>query len=422
MAAKKTAIQTPQRELILPTDIPVASSSATSREITWEEKKRRIAEIKAKTPGRFLSTDQVSNRYILRRPTGIMELDIAIGGGWPAGGGNGLGGPYNSGKSFLCWMTMAMQQRIYGDAFMGAVAIVEEAFPYDQALMAGCRIAVPDDVLSQWEEWKVSRGGAQYTSAEIDYFKTSVGNIELIHGESGEDFLNGVVTLTASNTCSFIFLDSMNALDPDANFGKDMDENNKLGAHATMMEKFWKKFSYQVRPGRNSTCLVFTQQVRANMERSSKPAPMQKYIKQWEVKSGEAHKHYTLINLNVWSGAKLRQGDKGGPVTGKEINFETGKGKAGCHDNVTGSFLLNYYPTVHVDIHAELLRSAYARGRLMKDKNHLYILRAEDNSPIEGHKYKSERELREAMALSFDIEMVLRRECLAHANVRALYR
>ena len=57
--------------------------------------------------------DEVYNPFKLRRPTGITSLDIAIKGGWPAGGPSQVAGPERAGKNAICHMTCAEVQRIY---------------------------------------------------------------------------------------------------------------------------------------------------------------------------------------------------------------------------------------------------------------------------------------------------------------------
>ena len=104
--------------------------------------------------------DQAPNPYIKRRPTGIMELDIDLGGGWPAGGACFVSGPDNSGKTWLMMQTMAMQQRIYQEHTILGMAITEGGFPYDQAIRVGMRIKVPDEMIWAWNEQLRQRGMA----------------------------------------------------------------------------------------------------------------------------------------------------------------------------------------------------------------------------------------------------------------------
>ena len=59
--------------------------------------------------------DDAPTTYKLRRPFGIMQLDIDCGGGPAAGGLTLLTGPDNAGKTYLMYLAMAMHQKLYGD-------------------------------------------------------------------------------------------------------------------------------------------------------------------------------------------------------------------------------------------------------------------------------------------------------------------
>ena len=84
--------------------------------------------------------DEAPNPYIIRRPTGIMNLDIDLGGGFPAGGTCFVSGLDCVGKTWLMLLTMAMQQMIYGDRCIEALAITEGGFPYDVCMNVGLQI------------------------------------------------------------------------------------------------------------------------------------------------------------------------------------------------------------------------------------------------------------------------------------------
>jgi hypothetical protein len=63
--------------------------------------------------GAIVSGDEMSNVFLLRRPTGIIDLDVAIGGGWPAGGLSQIIGKDNSGKTYLANRSISQVQKIY---------------------------------------------------------------------------------------------------------------------------------------------------------------------------------------------------------------------------------------------------------------------------------------------------------------------
>ena len=75
--------------------------------------------------GRVELSENTNSSYLLRRPTGILSLDLAMAGGWPAAAPNVLVGPDGVGKDYLLWRTMAEAQRTYGEDFCAAVYFTE---------------------------------------------------------------------------------------------------------------------------------------------------------------------------------------------------------------------------------------------------------------------------------------------------------
>lgn len=392
------------------------STYAARRELTFKEKQQAIGVAVQKTSS--VPIDQASTPYMIRRPTGVIELDIHLGGGFAAGGPCIVGGPYNSGKTWLFWRTVAMLQRIYGRDFVGAIANVETALDYGQAIAAGALIAIPDEVLNHWAEWRHGRGMPDFTSEEVDRLKTQVGRIELITGEYGEQILENVKSFIDTNACSIIAIDSLNALQSAADVDKTLEQREQLGSNAVMLKKFWLQYAPVVRSGKNYTTLYCTQQVVSNTAKAQAQAFMQKYMKDWEIKGGEAAKHFSLATLVMWSGEKIKR-DK--EVIGKYVNYTFRKGKAGTHDNLSGEFPF-YYSIGGVDLHGELIASAMRRGVLVQYGNRLQVLNGETNEPMDGLWASNERDLREMMLADFDFELAVRQEVLASAGVKCLYR
>lgn len=428
-AAKKASKKSPVAVPSAAAEMKVATTTATpttqGRELPMKERKRRLRtlqnKVNAEHPGLLITADQMSSPWMLRRPTGIIELDIAIGGGFPAGGASVVAGPENSGKSWMMWRLLAMQQAIYGDDFIGAVANVEHPIPYDQAIGAGCKIAVPDDVLGQWDEWLAQRGMPPLTDEQIGVLKQQVGTLIGINGVTGEDMLEQVLSLTEQRVCSMIGVDSVSVLTPTADVDKNLDDENKRAAHATMMKKFWMQFSALVRPGTNHTSLIFTSQVVANQERAN-AGPRAKYMPEWELKGGWAGRHGYLITLLISSGEKIYRGAKENKeIIGKHVKFQTKKGKAGAHDNVYGDFPY-YYHLKGVDAHGELIASAIRRGVLVNISGKLQVLNGETREPMPGLFAPDDNVLRQMLEADFDFELALRREVLASADIQCLYR
>jgi RecA/RadA recombinase len=371
----------------------------------------------------IVPADEAPNPYMLRRPTGIIELDIDLAGGFPAGGCNFISGPDNSGKTWLMLKVMAYQQRLYGNACRLAYGLSEGAFPFDQAITAGLKIAVPDEILEQWQEWRRLRGVSLYTMQELLSFKEKLGEFYVVRGQTGEEILETLLACIRSNAFSVVGCDSLNGLQPSIEAPKSMDDNEMRAAHATMIGKFFKRYIPITTglSGTNLTTLIFTQQVRANQERANAPANLQKYIKEWAIAGGWSAKHFKLVDLVLWDGKTLKEGneDTGRVTIGKMMNWFTEKGKAGTHDNISGDVAF-YYPR-GVDMIGELMTSGIKRGVLQQFGTRWKVIRPDTKEMLEDFTAPSQKAMRRMLEADFDFELAFRREILEQAGVKCLY-
>jgi RecA/RadA recombinase len=383
---------------------------------TDAERRRALGALQTKLEGKLIPANRLENVYTLRRPTGIVELDVALGGGFPAGGACMLSGPYNSGKSWLLFRTMAMQQQLYGDSFMGALHVAETQLPYDQMLQAGMRIEVPDSVIRQWIQRDLELGLPMWDNERIAFYKQQVGTLHIIEGGIGEQVLQTVLECVKTNVFSVIGVDSVSSLEPQRDADKDMDEEQARAARAIMMGKFWTKYVPHVNKGVNTTTLLFTQQVRANDSQ---------YGKEWKITGGKASEHYKLIDLAMWAGKQLTRQIQGRNHTvGKQTFFETIKGKAGTHDHIKGEFAFYYsefFPG-NVDVHGDLIVFARQQGILMQTNKGMQLLNAITREPVDGMYAPTEEALKECLQMDFDFELDFRRHVMAAAGLKCLYR
>lgn len=403
----------------------MVSSIATG--LTLEEKDERIkalAQSFNKEGARYVVTaDEAPNPYFIRRPTGNMELDIHLGGGFPAGGACFISGPDNSGKTWLMLETMAMQQRLYGSATRMAYALAEGAFPYDAAIKAGLRVFVPDEMVEQWQEWRRIRSIPPYTDEQIAYLQDPAlkDQIRIITGATGEDILQVVLDCVRINAFSIIAVDSLNGLQPSVDSEKDLTDNEKIAAQATMIGRFFKKYIPLTTGfvGTNHTTVLFTQQVRANQERANAPSYMQKWLPQY-VSSGGGYsgKHYKLIGLLLEEGKVLKNSNK--DVIGKMMKWYLEKGKAGTHDNLGGEVSF-FYERGGIDNIGELLTSGIKRGVIQTRGKQVVIVRPDDKQVIEDFTAPNNSALRKMLEADFAFEMALRREILTSAGIQCLY-
>lgn len=291
--------------------------------------------------------DQVPYLYHLRRPSGIMQLDLDTGGGLPAGSVCCLSGPDGVGKSDFLYRYLAWQQRIFGEECCLALAHVEHQFDHFRLRRLGVKIPIPMDHIHQEQQDRKHRGVPLLTKPEIADLQTGVGRFFLIPPADMESMLGTVLDLLASGGFHMIGIDSVSAMIPKDMDNKDLDDEAKRGAHAMCMKRFYLKY-YNIGGIDNPiwTSLVMTQQVAANDAKSTAPAYISKWMPDFAVKGGFAAKHGKVIDILLTNGPPIKEIDedkavegkenKNKKVTGKSVRWELIKGKAGTHEGKKG--------------------------------------------------------------------------------------
>lgn len=421
--AKKTTKPTKVAAVVQPTEAAPVAAVPTPDLATRDEAIHALMHALNKEDRKVIApADEVTNPYMLRRPTNIIDLDIDLGGGFPAGGTSMVSGPDNSGKTWLLFKTMAQQQRIYGDSCRLAYGMSEGAFPFDQAINAGLKIPVPDDIIAQWNMWRALRGMPPYSEEEVAYFKQKVGEFHIFRGGTGEELLGVILKAVYINAYSIIGCDSLNGLLPGADASKELDKAAKKAAHAFMVDNFFRHYIPMTTGlnGVNPTSVIFTQQVRANQERAFAPSHMQAYLKPWAVSGSYAAKHYKLIDLII-NDRPLKKGEREDRhVVGKIISWFLDKGKAGTHDNKSGE-VAYYYGLPGTDDIGELIASTIKRGVLQQFGNKYCIVRPDTREVREDLSAPSQKAFRKMLEADADFERAVRLEVLTSAGIRCLY-
>ena len=369
----------------------------------------------------------VPNTYELRRPSGIMQLDMDTGGGPPAGGLTYISGPDNAGKTFLILRYMLMHQRLYGDQSSLAFACVEGGFDFKRALNMGLKIAVPDVTIAQWDTERQQRGFPPYTKEEWQSYKQQAGEFVIIGGPTGEAVLQTTLSCIQSRLFGIVAVDSVSIMLPEADADKDIDENEKRAANASLITKFIKHYTPLTSglDGLNWTTLLFSAQVRANDAKTSAPAHMQKYLKEWATTGAYAAKHGKLLDICMWSGAKLDKQVNGQRVIiGKQTKYELLKGKAGAHDNVTGEFPFYYdfhYPA-GIDHLDTVITCGLKAGVIVEKDGKISVIQPDTGRVSEIRDIPGMRNFKRMMEIDVDFEMAVRREILASKGIMCLYR
>jgi RecA/RadA recombinase len=364
----------------------------------------------------------VPNPFFLRRPSGIMQLDIDTGGGLPAGGWSLISGPEGAGKTYLLSKYMAYQQKIYGADSRVALATVEFLPDHFYLRECGLQVEIPDAMIEERNEWRRSRGMPLFTKDEIKEFKRQIGRVDIITGATGEETLEGVLALYGSKQYNIIGLDSISVMEAKADEGKDLDDGAAQAAAANLLTKFTKKYhplTLGLDDDNNLTTLIFISQVRDNKKKSEVNPNIAKYIREWAATGARSMRHGKLIDITVWPGEKVKEGTKEAKIqTGKMIMWEITKGKVGTHDGIRGEVEYDYVGKV--DDAQTVFEAGCQFGIIVERGNGFLIQQAGTHQLLlPSHSRKG---LLERLATDFGLQHRVRIEILAAKGIQCKYR
>jgi RecA/RadA recombinase len=411
-----------------------------SRNMTAQERKQKLRALmnsfntdfaKGKGHKVMAFADEVSNPYFLRRPCGIMQLDIDTGGGLPAGGVSVLSGPDNSGKTFLLNKYMAQHQRLYGASSCLGLATVEGNPDYFFMRKCGVQVAVPDEMIEERAKWRKIRDLPPFTKDELKAFKYQVGDFIVIREATGELLFDAILESVRRNIFGIIGLDSISMIQANAEAKTNgFEQMPQQAADAGLITRFYKKYfplTLGLDDSQNETTLIFTSQVRSNRKKSETAAwnpQMARSMKDFEAGGAYAGRHGKLIEVAVWSGAKDKEeqtidGKKVKIQQGKTIMWEIRKGKAGTHDGITGEVNFSY------DDLTDDLRSIIVAGLrkgVMVEKNGLLTLNnADTGEPTALAGIPGPDDFCKRLQGDFQLELAARREVLAASGIQCTY-
>lgn len=386
----------------------------------------------------MVPASEAPNVYFLRRPSGIVELDMHTGGGAPAGGLVYLSGPDGAGKTFLLHKYFAMLQRLYGHKARIGYAVSEG--PVDQLRMraTGVQVAVPDETIEALNQARKERGEPPLAKEEEKELQTQVGDIEVIRAPTAERMLQTIVTAVESKAFDIIALDSVSALIPEAEAGKNLDEYAQQAAAASALTRFFLHYLPTTTGfhGVNETTVFFVSQVRSNRKKSEAQAHIAKYMKEWSAQGAWAAKHGKLIDICVWGSSPEKEVQRHdvvglGGVTREErrvavrktMHWQILKGKAGTHDGITGEVDFNYDVPPFTDDFRDLIITALTKGVIVEKKGELTFYRGPKKEP--DGQFASVPNIEQAilhLKANFELELAVRREVLATVGIRCLYR
>lgn len=380
-----------------------------------------VNDLNKKGKGRPLMAraSEVTNPYMLRRPSGIMQLDIDTGGGLPAGGCSYISGPDNAGKTYLLWKYFAMQQRLFGrDCFL-AYYPTESAPDLFFARKCGVKVTIPDEMIEQRERARKEQKLPPFTKDELKELRSQVGEFLIGRGDTGEEILDSLLTSYGSGLFNIIALDSVSAIEPAAAAEKEVsDGGGQQGGQATILGRFAKKFYPLITGlgGENKTTMIFTAQVRANRKKTEAPSYMAKWIDDYTTVGSYEMRHAKFLDLLISSGSFEKEKDasdttgKKKIITGKEMRWKIVKGKAGTHDGISGETDI-IYDDIGDDVRS-IIPAGIRYGILSETKGKVILPDTTMLSPDDFVKHLRENP---------KVEMDFRNTILAAAGISCLY-
>ena len=405
--------------------------SKTAAELAEHKKALRTLMDKANREAKhkvIAFADEVVSPYYLRRPSGIMQLDLDTAGGLPAGGLSFLSGPENAGKSFLLFKYFAQHQKLYGEWASIAYCSTEAKPDYFFMRKCGISVAIPDEVIEQKSEWRKSMGMKTFSKEEIQGFKKQVGTFHMFNEQTAEGVFDTAIAMLRSDLYGILAIDSIAALIPEQELrteaGKGFEQLPQQAAQASLLTRFMQHY-YSVTSaldGKHMTTTIFTNQVRSNRKKAEASSFMQKYIKDWAPTGSWAARHAKLIDICIWGGAKEREGtgdDRA--VVGKTLQWELIKGKAGTHDNISGEVDFTYANLV--DDVQTMVTPGFRLGVFVEKKGRVSVVRPSTGevSPV-LHDLIGVPELVERLRADPQLEADIRREILSAAGLECAYR
>jgi len=284
--------------------------------------------------------DEITNPFILKRPTGAISLDIAIGGGWPAGTLCQVASPDGVGKNAICNQTVAVTQQTYGKDSCIAWVCTEMTLDKQFAHMFGAVVPMSQKEIDMINAARADKGIPALSSEEVKFRKRKLGEFVIVDKGSSAQRLEVCLRLIESNKFQLIIIDSMASLLTEVQEETDLQDEPQQSSEAKLITRFCNK--YWGRAGRahakdeeaNWTTILATYQVRGNRSTA-------KYKKPWAVGGAYALKHAKAIDLHLENGDRYPT-SKEAEQLGKKVKFKVKKGKAGCHEGGSGELLFIY--------------------------------------------------------------------------------
>ena len=369
-----------------------------------------------------LGSDYVLPWLTLRRPTGILSLDIACRGGLPAGAPVQIIGKPQVGKTYLSNRIIAETQKHYGDDFAAAVAMTEGRYQKDFAkFICGVRTAYSEEEIEELEavEYLCNPNFEGFTADELDFFRDQVGmGVSEIVGGTAEDLYEAVLVAIQSKEFQIVVIDSIGALLTKLEDEGEMRDKTRGGA-AAVNTQFMHKYSALLtdldETGRaNETTVIFINQYRVVLNQSKFATGPRSEM---SVTGGYAIQHGKMLDIELAPGKLLTEGE--GDTyrrIGKVVNWEITKQKAGGHEGHRGHY--NHMHGIGADVVDDLVGVGLGIGVVEMASAWHSLMNPHGEELL---KAQGREKFCEALREEPDMQAYIRDEALRRAEIRCRY-
>ena len=336
---------------------------------------------------RYVTTaDETMTPFKMRRRFGICSLDVAIGGGAPAGGPTQIAAPEGVGKNALVWQGIKENQDVYGDD--SAVIWLPTEYPIDKPFghMFGAVCPMSDSEIDIENRARKRDGRSKLSKKQTDKMQRSLGSFLILDEGTTANRFEALVELVKTNVFQIAVVDSIAAILTDQRSDTPLGEFAQQSSEAFLLTEFQKKLwgalgnphdpdnTHQP----NWTTLLLINQVRANRN-------LQKggFGRKWVVGGAHALKHGKLLDIILTRGKSIEGtrvigvDSEGEEKTkrirlGKEVSWEIAKAKAGTHEGQRGT--VEYHYDSGWQVEKDLVNTALYSGVIERIGNSKYVV------------------------------------------------
>jgi len=321
-----------------------ARSAATGEAPQTAKEKADAFVKKMAASQKFRGTTQVclpsdfASPYHLRRPTGVMGLDLALAGGLHAGGGVQVFGAGSSGKTHLAFRAAGQVQKNYGKDACVVVACTEIRLDKGFARNAGFCVAYSQYEIDQFNIIRKAKGLPPFTAEERADLKKQIGQVIVVTGETGDKVLDGTVEVLRDlgSACQLLIIESLGALltpDQDKKDVGDRVYGGSSGMITTWQNKIYPLFMMDREDGTMlETTILGINQARAVIDGSPRGP------KTRPAAGAYSWQHAQLANVELKFGDTIWADSAHTKKAGRVVKWDIRKGKAGTHDGLRGEY------------------------------------------------------------------------------------